>query len=128
MHKSRRLQRLPWLLNRQLHRRQLTQLGVHQRQQLLRCQCIASFDLRQDASDVGHERINRRSSERPMSRALRYLAEGQLSSFESCHGLKSASQNTFLFRSTYTVLDWTGSRQAFDFSNCHLGNQIAAYP
>ena len=54
MHQRRRLQRLPRLLVGQLRRRQLPQLVIDQRQELLGRRRIAGIDLRQDAGDVGH--------------------------------------------------------------------------
>ena len=46
MHQSRRLQRLPRLLLRELRRGQLSQLVIDQRQELLGGVWIASFDMR----------------------------------------------------------------------------------
>ena len=54
MHQRRRLQRLPRLLLGQLRGRQLPQLVIDQRQQLLGGLRIALLDLRQDAGHIGH--------------------------------------------------------------------------
>ena len=54
VHQGRGLQRLPRSFLRQLGGGQLSELVIHQRQQLLRRRWIAGFDLRQNAGDVGH--------------------------------------------------------------------------
>src|SRR5262245_53115944 len=54
MHQSRRLQRLPRLLVRELRGGQLSQLFIHQRQELLRRLRIALLNLRQNVGSVGH--------------------------------------------------------------------------
>ncbi len=54
MHQCGRLQRLPGFLLSQFGRREFPQFVIDQRQQLLRRRRIAGFNIRQDASYVGH--------------------------------------------------------------------------
>ncbi len=57
VNQRRRLQRLTRRLVRQFRGRQLAQLVVHQRQQLLGRRRIAGFDLAQDFRDVAHNLV-----------------------------------------------------------------------
>jgi hypothetical protein len=66
--------------------RQPPQFAIDQRQELFGGLGIAIFDLRENTGNVGHARTNRQRSERPMSRALRYLPEGQMSSISYHQG------------------------------------------
>jgi hypothetical protein len=57
VNECRRLERLPRLFVCQFCRRQLPQLVIHQRQELLGCRRIAGFNLREDHRHIGHGSI-----------------------------------------------------------------------
>src|SRR6266436_1759892 len=83
MDQSRRLQRLPRLLSSQAPAGQSSQFVVYQRQKLLRSFRIASFDLRQNAGDIGHGAAGREMAN-DGKRPLRYPRKGQMTSFKFC--------------------------------------------
>jgi hypothetical protein len=77
------VQRMVRTLLRHSRRCQLSQLVIHQRQQLIRGDWIAGFDSRQDVGNVGHERRVRLINKN-FRHTLRILAEGSSTRTSAC--------------------------------------------